>query len=94
MEKQLPVQVDWIGRLPEHLILTEAKLDPEEISIMGGRRILKNVATIYTEKVSLDNIRKTGTMTVNLVLDPASLVIAPGSKDRVTVEYVAKERPK
>jgi uncharacterized protein (TIGR00159 family) len=93
MERELPVQVDWIGRLPEHLILTEAKLDPEKISIIGGRRILKNVATIYTEKVSLDNVRKTGTMTVNIVLDPASLVIAPGSKDRVIVEYVAEERP-
>jgi diadenylate cyclase len=94
VKKELPVQVDWVGKLPEHLILTAAKVDPEQISVIGGRRILKNVATIYTEKVSLDNIRKTGTMTVSLVLGPTSIVIAPGAKDRVTVEYVAQERHK
>ena len=85
IKKELPVQVDWVGKLPEHLILTEAHLDPPRIWIIG-------VKTIYTEKVPLDNIRKTGTITANLVLEPASLMIAPGSKDKVTVTYVTEER--
>ena len=92
IKKELPVQVDWVGKLPEHLILTEAHLDPPRIWIIGGRQILKGVKTIYTEKVPLDNIRKTGTITANLVLEPASLMIAPGSKDKVTVTYVTEER--
>jgi len=92
IEKELPVQVDWVGTLPEHLILTEVQMEPEKIRVIGGRHILKGVTTIYTEKVPLDNIRKTGTMTLGLVLDPASLMIAPGSKDRVVVTYVTKER--
>jgi uncharacterized protein (TIGR00159 family) len=92
MRKELPVQVDWVGTLPEHLILTETKIEPDKIWVIGGRQILKGVDTIYTEKVPLDNIRKTGTITASLVLDPASLLLAPGSKDRVIVKYVAKER--
>lgn len=92
IKKELPVQVDWVGKLPEHLVLKETNLDPARIWVIGGRQTLKSVATIYTEKVPLDNIRKTGTITVNLVLEPASIMIAPGSKDRVTVVYVTEER--
>ncbi len=92
IKKELPIQVDWVGRLPEHLILVGAKLDPEKIEVIGGTRQLENISTIYTQKVPVDNIKKTGTMTVNLALHPASLKVAPGSKDRITVQYVAKER--
>jgi hypothetical protein len=53
---------------------------------------MKDISTIYTQKVSLDNIQGSGTITVNLALNPASLRIARGSKDRITVEFVAKER--
>lgn len=91
-KKRLPVQVDWVGRLPEHLLLTEAKLEPENVWVIGGRRILENVSTIYTEEVPLNNIRKTGTVTVNLMLELASTKIAPESTDRIKVEYVAEEK--
>jgi len=92
IRKQLPVQVDWVGKLPEHLVLVEVKLDPEEIQVMGGKRILHNMSTVYTEKVPLDNISKSGTMTISLALNPASLRVAEGSKDKVTVAYVVKKR--
>jgi uncharacterized protein (TIGR00159 family) len=92
VEKELPVQVDWVGTLPKHLILTETKLHPERVKVIGGREILQDVETIYTEKVPLDNIRKTGTITANLVLKPASLRVAPGSKDRVQIAYVVEEK--
>ncbi len=94
IEKELPLQVDWAGRLPEHLILTEAKLDPEKILVIGGSQILKNITTIYTKKVPLDNIKKTGIITVNPALDPASLKIASGSKERIVIEYMVKKREK
>jgi uncharacterized protein (TIGR00159 family) len=92
IKKKLPVQVDWVGDLPEHLVITEAKLEPESVWVIGGKRILENVSTIYTEQVPLDNIRKTGEMTVGLMLDLASVKISPGSTDRIKVEYVAQER--
>lgn len=92
IKKELPIQIDWAGKLPEHLILVEAKLDPEKIEVIGGIRQLENVSTIYTQKVPVDHIKKTGTTTVNLALHPASLKIAPGSEERITVQYWTKER--
>lgn len=94
IEKELPVQVDWAGRLPEHLILTKVNLDPEKIRVIGPNQILKNITTIYTEKVPLDNIKKTGIITANPVLDPASLKISPGSKEKIVIEYIIKKRKK
>ncbi len=92
MEKELPVQVDWVGKLPEDLILVEARLHPKTIEVIGGIRQLEDISTIYTQKVPVDHIKKTGTISVNLALHPATLKIAPGSRDRITVQYVAQER--
>ena len=91
--KELPVQVDWVGKLPEHLILVRARLDPERVKVIGGRRQLDSISTIYTQKVPVDDMKKTGTITVSLALHSGSLKIAPGSEDRITVRYLAKERP-
>jgi YbbR domain-containing protein len=90
--KELPVQVDWVGKLPEGIILSQVKIDPDKVKVIGGKRILENISTLYTEKVPLDNIRQTGTTTVSLALNPASLKIAPGSKDRIKLIYVVKPR--
>ncbi|MBU4414600.1 MAG: diadenylate cyclase [Proteobacteria bacterium] len=90
--KELPVQVDWTGKLPENLMLSEAKLYPEKLLIVGGSHILKNISTIYTEKVLLDNISESGKISVKPALNQASLKIALGSKDRILIEYVVKKR--
>jgi len=93
ISKSLPVQVDWAGKLPENLILSEVKLYPAKLLIVGGSHILNNITTIYTEKVLLDNISESGKISVKPALDPASLKIALGSKDKILIEYVVKERP-
>jgi len=90
--KDLPVQVDWVGKLPENVVLSGATLDPARVQVIGGSRILKKTSTVYTEKVSVDNMKRTGTISVKLALNPASLKIAPDSKDRVIVQYVVKRR--
>jgi YbbR domain-containing protein len=92
IEKELPVQIDWSGRLPDHFILTEAKVEPQTVTVVGGKRILENISTLYTEKVPLDNLEVQGTIPVNLALTPASLKIAPGSKEKVTIRYLTKLR--
>ncbi|MFH1351278.1 MAG: diadenylate cyclase [Pseudomonadota bacterium] len=92
VKKTVPVQVDWIGKLPEDLILREVTLDPEKIQVIGGDRILKDVPTIYTEKVSLDSIRESGAIIVKPLLQPASLKMAPNSKGKVRVTYVVDKR--
>ena len=91
-QKTLPVQVDWIGELPDRLILESVRLDPVEIRIIGGQRILEEISTIYTEKISLDAITESETLIVKPALNPVSLKIAPESKDTIKVTCVVKQR--
>lgn len=90
--KGLPVQVDWVGRLPENLLLKEVKVIPATVQVVGGSKILEKVQTIYTSPVKLDNLTKSGSLTATLVLTPASLKLAPGSPEGVTISYVIEER--
>ena len=92
IKKVLPVQIDWTGKLPPGLILANYKMDPETVEVVGGKRFLDKVTTLYTEKVPLDNLRGQGEITAKLALNPASLKIAPGSKDKVTIDYVIRKR--
>jgi diadenylate cyclase len=92
IKKEMPVQIDWVGRLPDHFILTETNVEPETVAVIGGKRILENISTLYTEKVPLNNLEVKGTITVNLALTPASLKIAPDSKEKITINYLTKLR--
>jgi uncharacterized protein (TIGR00159 family) len=92
IKKKVAVQVDWVGKLPDHLVLVEASVDPSSIEVIGGKRILEDIATLYTEKVPLDKLKENGNLTAKLALRPASLKIAPGSKDRITIKYKTAER--
>jgi len=92
IKKEMPVQIDWVGRLPDHFILTEANVEPQTVAVIGGKRILEKISTLYTEKVPLNNLEVKGTISVNLALTPASLKIAPGSKEKLIVTYLTKLR--
>jgi diadenylate cyclase len=91
-KKKLPVQVDWVGKLSPGLILSDCKIDPKTVEVMGGKRIVEKITTIYTEKVPLDNLVGKGEITAKLVLNPTTLKIAPGSKDKVTIQYNIRKR--
>ena len=91
-KKDLPVQVDWAGKMPPDLILTQAKISPERVQVTGPKRLLDNLSTLYTEKVYVDNIDKSGTASSQIVLSPASLKLASGGKEKVTVDYRVKQR--
>ena len=92
IKKELPVQVDWVGKLPDRFILAEATITPQTVMIIGGKRMLEKMSAIYTEKVPLNNLEGEGTIAVNLALNPASLKIAPNSKEKVTITYATKLR--
>ena len=92
IKKELPVQIDWVGKLPDRFILTDATIKPQTVMIIGGKRMLEKMATIYTEKVPLNDLEGEGTISVNLALNPASLKIAPNSKEKVTITYTTKLR--
>lgn len=90
--RELPVQVDWAGKLPKNLVLENVKIEPGNVRVIGGRRILDKISRIYTDKIYLNNIYYSGSKTVRLALSPPSLKIAPESSDTVTVEYVVKKK--
>jgi len=91
-QKVLPIQVDWAGHLADDLVLTHVSVKPATIRVSGGERILKELATLYTEKVPLDAITGSGSQKVNLVLSQASLKLLPSAKQRVELHYRIEKR--
>ena len=71
---------------------TAATAEPEVVTVIGGSRILEKISTIYTEKISLDNINKTGRLSVNLALNPASLKVAEASNGKIVITYTVRKR--
>ncbi len=92
IRKQLNVQVDWVGKLPDQLILVAAKVDPEKVMVVGGKSNLERTSTILTEKVRLDEIHESGVISVKLALNEALLKVEDGFKDTVTIAYLVKKR--
>jgi diadenylate cyclase len=92
VRKVLPIQVDWVGKLPENLRLVEAKVTPAQIAFTDGSRVINEISTIYTEKVPLDQIQKSGTITADLDIYPASLKMDSGSKTTVDINFKVAER--
>jgi len=90
--KELPLQVDWTGKLAKDLILEKVELKPERIKVIGGRKILEQITTMYTEKVALDNIKASGSMTVAVALTPASLKVHGDSRDRLNISYTIRKK--
>lgn len=91
--KTLPVQADWTGKLSENLLLTEAVLDPAQIQVTGRSLLLQKLGTLFTEKLSLAGIDKSGKISVPIVF-PDKIRPLTGQKDQVTVFYKVRERGK
>ena len=91
-QKVLPVQVDWTGKLKENLILESVSVEPEKVTLVGGRLQIENISTIYTKKVLLNNIEDSGNLTVNLALHPPGLKFANDQEEKVVVRYTVKNR--
>jgi len=93
VQKTLPIQPDWSGKLADNLILEDARLVPDTVKVVGGSQMLKDIHTIYTEKIPLDNITTSGTVSVSLVLQPSSLKLEESAKNRIDVIYKVRRRP-
>ncbi len=92
--KEFPIQVDWAGKLADSLRIVGVTVAPDTIELVGRNRILSQVSTVYTEKIHLDKIDQSGSVTVGLTIRPSSLKIVAGAKDQVTIKFeVAKREP-
>jgi diadenylate cyclase len=92
VQKKLPIQPDWAGKLPAGLILQDVQTVPDTVEVVGGNLTLKDIRTIYTEKIPLENITTDGKVSVALVLLPSSLKLADESQEYVEVIYKIAQR--
>jgi diadenylate cyclase len=91
VEKGLPIQPQWSGKLPKGLVMTQATASPSTVQITGGGLALRDIATIFTEPISLDTLTESGTIRVALVLTPASLRLK--KKDPIQINYLISKKP-
>jgi diadenylate cyclase len=92
VNKELPVQVDWVGALPDGYILESVSVVPDSVMVVGAQRTLDQIDTIYTEKVRLENLQGSGHKTVSLTIEPSSIKIVEGYKDKVDVRFTIRRR--
>ena len=92
IEKELPIQANWVGKLFPSLILTDVKIIPDKISFIGGKNLLANIRTVYTEEIPVDRITQSGEATVSLDFNPAKLRISSGNKSKVAIRYTVMNR--
>jgi uncharacterized protein (TIGR00159 family) len=91
VEKELPLQADWVGSMPEGLLLASARLTPDRVVVIGPSRMLENLQTLYTEEIPVDPLTATDSMTVTLALNP-SVKLAPWLENRVNIDYQVQPR--
>ncbi len=91
IEKELPIQPNWTGKLPSGLVMKKAMPVPDTIKVTGGGLALKDISTIFTEELSLNNLTESGTYTTALVLDPPSIKLE--GDQNVRIQYVIAKNP-
>jgi diadenylate cyclase len=69
------------------------RLVPDKVNVVGGSLAIKEIMTIYTEKIPLEGITTSGTATVGLVLHPSSLKLDNATRNRIEVIYKVRRRP-
>jgi len=89
--RQIPIQLNWTGKLSEQLILAYADIQPQTITVTGPQKIIKSLTTLYTERIFLDTIQTSGKIDVVVILQPPSLKV-PDKKNIVTVTYTVVQR--
>ncbi len=57
VEKQVPVQPDWTGTLPEGLIMTKAEPIPETALVSGSKLALDDISTVFYGKNSFGRVK-------------------------------------
>ena len=91
-KKMLPIQADWVGKLPSDLLLVRAETEPSKVELSGPKTILGGMWTLYTTSIPLNDITDSGEMATKLVIPSAFLRLETGYKDKVEVKYEVRKR--
>lgn len=91
-QKELPVQADFVGKLPQGLMLDQVRIEPPTVTVIGASGFLEKLSTVYTEKIPVAGLRGSDSIEVGLTINPAKLTLPPGARNSVTVSYTIREK--
>lgn len=94
IEKRVPVQVDWDGKLRKDILISDVVISPKEAVISGPSLLVKDIQTIYTEKISLADLEQSITLNVNLNLNNSAMKIVNGSNGQFALKVEVSEKDK
>jgi diadenylate cyclase len=92
MQKELAIQPVWVGKLARDLIMTKVSAVPQKANVIGPTQVLRQMHTLFTEPLSLENIQASDTLTADIDLNPASIRLADQKKIKVQVSYTVEKR--
>ncbi|NOY68003.1 MAG: DisA protein [Deltaproteobacteria bacterium] len=85
--RSIPVQADFSGRLSEGLRVTGVDVKPAFIKVTGRSLAIARTSTIYTQKIPVDTITKSGQITVKPAFENGLEPASGTGGDTITVEY-------
>jgi YbbR domain-containing protein len=89
--KRIPVQVDWSGKMPDGIRITDVKTIPETVMIKGRSKLVDAIQTVYTARIPVEGIKASGSTKIPLVLEPKSLSLAPSEPATIEVKYTVEK---
>ncbi|HHX63078.1 MAG TPA: hypothetical protein GX707_20560 [Epulopiscium sp.] len=69
-KKIVPLEMQFVGALPEGFIQTSVGVYPKTITIIGKPTLIDSITSIKLDKVSLENIIETSKITTKFILPP------------------------
>ncbi len=84
--------MDWTGKLPDNVLITDVQVIPAEVQVVGGKTLLEGIHTFYTTPLRVDSLTESGSITAPLIITPASLKLADPAQERVEVRFSVAKR--
>lgn len=85
LEKTLPVKVHVVGTIHPDFKIDNITVYPKTIKVIAPYSVIKGATALFTESVSVENIRQDKSMEVGVVFSPASIKPISESDRKVRV---------
>lgn len=86
-KKTVPLEMQFVGELPEGFIQTSVGVYPQTITIIGKPTVIDSITSIKLDKVSLENIIETSKITTKFILPPGiSYLDRIGNSATITIQ--------
>lgn len=90
-KKTVPLEMQFVGELPEGFIQTGVSVHPKSITIIGKPTLIDNITSIKLSEVSLDNVIETSKIETKFIL-PAGISYLDRIENSATISIQVKEQ--